>query len=153
MPTRRIAMNVLEEVLRMRHGSGRSQRKIGSACGLSVGVVNRLPQRAELSGLGWPLPAGMDADGLHKRLYGRATGRAGSRGDAQGVESAQVPDVAPAIAEVLRVAPGRVRVQPVLQAVPGVESAAVAGGAAMAQGGEKLFLDSAGQTVPVWDAR
>ena len=31
MPTRRIAMNVIEDVLRMRHACGRSQREIGSA--------------------------------------------------------------------------------------------------------------------------
>ena len=68
-------MNVIEEVLRMRHGCGRSQREIGSACGLSVGAVNGLLQRAELAGLGWPLPAGLDADGLHERLYGKASGR------------------------------------------------------------------------------
>ena len=33
-----------------------------------------------------------------------------------------------------------------------MEGAAVAGDAARAQGGEKLFVDYAGQTVPVWDA-
>ena len=32
MPTRRIAMNLLEDVLRMRQGCGRSQREIGSVC-------------------------------------------------------------------------------------------------------------------------
>ena len=68
-------MNVIEEVLRMRHGCGRSQREIGSACGLSLGAVNGLRQRAERAGLGWPLPAGLDADGLHERLYGKASGR------------------------------------------------------------------------------
>ena len=46
-------MPVIEEVLRMRH-----------ACGLSVGVVNGLPQRADLAGLGRPLLAGLDADGF-----------------------------------------------------------------------------------------
>ena len=99
---------------------------------------------------------GMDADGLHERLYGRATGRAlggaGLRDDAQGVELAYEPGAAPAMAEPPRGAPGRVRVQPVLRAVPGMEGAAVAGDAARTQGGEKLFVDYAGQTVSVWDA-
>ena len=132
-------MNVIEEVLRMRHGCGRSQREIGSACGLLVGAVNGLLQRVELAGLGWPLPAGLDADGLHERLYGKAAGRAlggaGLRGDAQGAEPAQEPDLAAAVAGVPRGAPGRVRVQPVLRAVPGVEGAAFADDAARAQGG------------------
>ena len=75
MPTRRIAMNVLEEVLRMRRGCGRSQREVGSVCGLSVGVVNGLLQRADRAGLRWPLPTGLDAAGLRERVYGKPSGR------------------------------------------------------------------------------
>ena len=45
-------MNVLKEVLRMRYACVRSQREIGSVCGLSVGAVNGLLQRAELAVLG-----------------------------------------------------------------------------------------------------
>lgn len=51
----------------MNAGRGRSQREIGIVCGLSIGTVNRLPQRTDLAGLGWTLPAGLDADGLHER--------------------------------------------------------------------------------------
>ena len=103
-------MNLIEEVLRMRHGCGRSQRKIGSACGLSVGVVNGLLQRSDLAGLGRSLPAGLAADWLHERLYARAPGGAGLRADAHGVEPAQQPDAAPAMAEAPGGATGRVRV-------------------------------------------
>ena len=49
-------MDVIEEVLRMPHAYGRSQREIGSACGLSVGAVNGLLLRAVIVGLGWPSP-------------------------------------------------------------------------------------------------
>ena len=68
-------MNVLGEVLRMRQGCGRSRREIGSVWGLSVGLVNGLLQRADLASLGWPLSAGLDADGLHERVYGKPSGR------------------------------------------------------------------------------
>ena len=67
-------MDVIEEVLRMRHECGRSQREIARACGLSAGGVNQLLQRADLAGLGWPLPADLDAEGLRERLYGRPSG-------------------------------------------------------------------------------
>lgn len=75
MPTGRIAMNVIEQVLRLPHVWGRSQREIGSACGLSIGAVNGLLQRAEPAGLGWPLPAGLDGDGLKEWLHGKPSGR------------------------------------------------------------------------------
>ena len=55
MPTRRMAMHVLEEVLRMRHECGRSQREIARACGLSAGAVNQVLQRAARAGVGWLL--------------------------------------------------------------------------------------------------
>lgn len=75
MPTTKIAMKVIEEVLRMRHACCRSQREVGRACGLSTGAVNGLLQRADLAGLGRPLPTDLDADGLHERLYGEPSGR------------------------------------------------------------------------------
>ena len=75
MPTRGMAMNVLEEVLRMRHVCGRSQREICCSYGLSAGAVNGLLRRTDLAGLGRPLPADLDADGLHERLYGNPSGR------------------------------------------------------------------------------
>lgn len=37
MPTRRIGMPVMEEVLRLRHKCRRAQREIGRACGLRAG--------------------------------------------------------------------------------------------------------------------
>ena len=55
-------------------------------------------QPAELAGLGWPLTADLDSAGSHERLYGRAAAGAGLRGDGQGVEPAQKPDVAVVVA-------------------------------------------------------
>ena len=74
MPTRRIALNVMEGWLRMRHECGRSQREIARAYGLSAAAVNRLAQCADVAGLGWPLPTDLDAHGLRERLYGRPNG-------------------------------------------------------------------------------
>ena len=71
MQTRRIVMDVIEDVLRMRHGFGRSQREISSAWGLSVGAVNRLPQRG--SGESEVAVAGGPGRGRHE-AYRRARG-------------------------------------------------------------------------------
>lgn len=76
-------MHVLEEVLRMRHECGRSQREIARACGLSAGAVNQVLQRAARAGVGWPLPAELGEEGLQERLYGSpAGGRRDARRDA-----------------------------------------------------------------------
>ena len=42
MPTRRIGMPVMEEVLRLRHKYGGSQQAIARECELSVGAVNQV---------------------------------------------------------------------------------------------------------------
>lgn len=78
-------MDMIEDLLRMRHGCGRSQREIGIVRGLSVGTVNRLLQRTDLAGLGWTLPAGLDTDGLHERLNVRPSdGQPDARQEALG---------------------------------------------------------------------
>ena len=71
-------MHVLEEVLRLRHECGRSQREIARACGISAGAVNQVLQRAAQAG--GPLPAELEEEGLQERLYGS---RAGGRRDAR----------------------------------------------------------------------
>lgn len=74
MPTRGMATDVIEEVLPLRHEWGLSQREIALACGLSAEGVNQLLQCTDLAGLGWPLPADLDAEGLRERRSGRRSG-------------------------------------------------------------------------------
>ena len=70
----RVAMDLIKEVLRLHQVCGRSQREVARSCGVSLGTVNGLLKKAELAGLGWPLPEDLDEGQLHKRLYGRAEG-------------------------------------------------------------------------------
>ena len=49
MAKARVAMNVIEEVLRLHHECGRSQREIARSCGLSAGAVNKLLRPAWLA--------------------------------------------------------------------------------------------------------
>ncbi len=74
MPRGRVAMHLIPEVLRLRHGCGRSQREVARACGVSLGTVNGVLKKAGQAGLGWPLPEGLDEGELHERLYGGAAG-------------------------------------------------------------------------------
>ena len=75
MPRGRVAdMHLIEEVLRLRYGFGRSQREVARSCDVSLGTVNTLLQKAEEAGLGWPLPEGLDKGQLHERLYGCPAG-------------------------------------------------------------------------------
>jgi len=74
MPRGRTAMHLMKDVLRLHHECGRSQREVARSCGVSVGTVNGLLRKAREAGLGWPLPADLDEQQLHERLYGAVPG-------------------------------------------------------------------------------
>ena len=71
MPRERIAMQHIEEILRLRHEAGRTQREIASGCGMSQSRVQKVLARAREAGLGWPLPAELDEGALQELIYGR----------------------------------------------------------------------------------
>ena len=56
MAKARVAVSVIEEVLRLHHECGRSQREIARSCGLSAGAVNKLLRLA-----GQPARGGADS--------------------------------------------------------------------------------------------
>ncbi|MCK8788303.1 IS21 family transposase, partial [Roseomonas sp. NAR14] len=62
-------MRKIRDVLRLGLSQGLSQRGIGRSLGLSQAVVNDYLRRARLGGLGWPLPEGLDDVGLEARLF------------------------------------------------------------------------------------
>ena len=57
MPTQRLSMRRIREVLRLRH-QGLTERVIARTLGVSNGVVHGYLRRARLAGLTWPLPEG-----------------------------------------------------------------------------------------------
>ena len=57
MPTQRLSMRRIREVLRLRH-QGLTERVIARMIGVSNGVVNGYLRRARLTGLTWLLPDG-----------------------------------------------------------------------------------------------
>jgi transposase len=62
-------MRKIEEVLRLRWGAGLSVRQIGKAVGIGRTTVTDYIARAEEAQLTWPLPEGMDAAELERRLF------------------------------------------------------------------------------------
>ncbi len=61
-------MRRIREVLRLRH-QGLTERVIARMLGASNGVVHGYVRRARLAGLTWPLPEGMDDEGLELLLF------------------------------------------------------------------------------------
>ena len=67
MPTERLSMRKIQEVLRL-HAAGRSQQDISRSCGIGRSTVGEYLQRAHAAGLSWPLPDDLDTAGLERRL-------------------------------------------------------------------------------------
>lgn len=63
MTTKRVSMNKLKELLRMKYDAQLSLRQMALCLNLSIGVISKYLKRAEAANIGWPLPEGMsDAD-------------------------------------------------------------------------------------------
>ena len=154
------AMHHIEEILRLRHEGGRTQREIASGCGLSQSSVHQVLARARAAGLGWPLPEGLDEPALHQRLYGKPPSLAGSRRRAE-------PDFEHLHQElkkhkhltlqllwegVPRRAARRLRLQPLLRSVPPVAQEAEPGHAPGPPGRREALRRLCRGTVEVDDA-
>ena len=72
VPRPRSAMRKIREILRLALGEGLSRRATGAATGLPYTTVSDHLVRARRAGLGWPLPDGMDDAQLEARLFARA---------------------------------------------------------------------------------
>ena len=72
VPRPRSAMRKIREILRLALGEGLSRRATGAATGLPYTTVSDHLVRAARAGLGWPLPDGMDDAQLEARLFARA---------------------------------------------------------------------------------
>ncbi len=73
MPTERLTMRKIKEILRLRHGLGLSIRQIAQSCSISHGGVANYLQRAQVAQLSWPLPEDLDDAAIEARLFPSAT--------------------------------------------------------------------------------
>ena len=69
MPAQRLSMRKIKEVLRLCWGNGLSKRKTAGSCGISRPAVDEYLRRAEEAGLSWPLPADLDDGALERLLF------------------------------------------------------------------------------------
>jgi transposase len=69
MPRKRLSMRQVHEVLRLKWAGGLSDRQIAQSLGLSRPTVAAYVQRAQAAGLSWPLPEGLDEAALERLLF------------------------------------------------------------------------------------
>src|SRR6516164_5691649 len=69
VPTRRLSMRKVNEVLRLRFELGLEQRAIARACSISQSTVHEYLKRAAAAGIGWPLKEGWDQRSLEQALF------------------------------------------------------------------------------------
>ena len=62
-------MRKLKEVLRLRFDKGLAYRQIARSCSVSASTAREYVNRAESAGLGWPLPEGLNERQLDERLF------------------------------------------------------------------------------------
>ncbi|MGY3538032.1 transposase [Bradyrhizobium sp. USDA 4515] len=79
MPTQRLSMRRIKEVLRLKHVQGLPERAIARTLGISNGAVHSYLRRAGAAGLNWPLPAGMTDEDLELLLFTASAGAGCSR--------------------------------------------------------------------------
>ncbi len=69
MANKRLSMRRIKEVLRLYHESGLGRRQIGRSLSISHTTVREYLRRAEQSGLSWPLPDTLSDAQLEVRLF------------------------------------------------------------------------------------
>ena len=69
MPTGRLNMRRIRDLLRLKFSQGLSDRAVATSLGISKGSVGGYLRRARAAGLSWPLPEGLDDDDLELLLF------------------------------------------------------------------------------------
>src|SRR5438128_12613561 len=77
MAAERLSMRKVRDVLRLRHAGGLSFREIGAALGVGKTQVGEYVRRAQVIGITWPVPEGLDDAGLERQLFTPAGFHAG----------------------------------------------------------------------------
>jgi transposase len=69
MPAERLSMRKIRDVLRLTHALGMSRRLVGEATGIGKTAVGEYVRRAAVAGLDWPIPDQIDDAELERRLF------------------------------------------------------------------------------------
>jgi transposase len=63
-------MRKIKEVLRLRFELGLGQRQIARSCRIGLSTVHHYLERVVAAGIGWPLPEGLSQEELESKLFG-----------------------------------------------------------------------------------
>ena len=69
MSQKRLSMRKIEEILRLKYEAGLSHRAIAQSCSVSASTVSEYVTHAKAAGLSWPLPEGMSDEELEALLF------------------------------------------------------------------------------------
>ncbi|MDO9714680.1 IS21 family transposase, partial [Paracraurococcus sp. LOR1-02] len=69
MPTERLSMRRIRDVLRLKYEARLSERAMVAALGISKGAIGSYLSRARAAGLSWPLPEGLTDTELERQLF------------------------------------------------------------------------------------
>ena len=69
MPSKRLSMRKIREVLRLKYECNCSNRTIGQSCNIGSSTVSDYLQRVRMLGLSWPLPDGLSDTALEQQLF------------------------------------------------------------------------------------
>ncbi|MBK5199632.1 MAG: IS21 family transposase, partial [Methyloceanibacter sp.] len=83
MPAERVAMRQVREIIRLKFSAGISTREIARRLGIAASTVRGTLRRFEGAGLGWPLPDGMSDGDLEAALYANHGTKRGHRRHAE----------------------------------------------------------------------
>jgi hypothetical protein len=84
MPTERLSMRLIRDVLRLKYETGLSERAVSASLGIGKGAIGSYLSRARAAGLSWPLPPELGDAALERLLF------PGQRVDGEGCRP--VPD-------------------------------------------------------------
>jgi transposase len=93
MPTQRLSMRRIKQLLAMHFGAGASTRAISRELGIAPSTVREYLGRASAAGIGWPLAADVTDESLMARLFVNAGVRTGARFHAEPNWSALVREL------------------------------------------------------------
>ena len=79
MPAERLEMRKVREIMRLKFGAGLALKAIGRSLGIAASTVRLTLRRAAEAGLTWPLPDDLTDMVLEERLYGAAGTKQGHR--------------------------------------------------------------------------
>jgi transposase len=69
MTQERLSMRKIAEVLRLKWACSLTNREIGRSCSISHTTVSEYIKRAEAAGIKWPIPETLNEDGLYRLLF------------------------------------------------------------------------------------